>query len=344
MAVTRNDVARLAGVSPAVVSFVINNGPRPVSEETRQRVLAAIKELGYRPNTIARSLRLRRSNTIGMIVFDISNVYYSEVAKGVQDLADSYGYTVILANTHGSADAQTACVENLVSRQVEGIIFITLPVVARELEMLETFSIIPVYIDPEGDLEEEIISRIRYISVDSEGGGYHVGRYLLEKGHRNLACITGKRLLAQNTDWRWRRQVGFERALNEADIVSTVIYTGEHSEDGYQAAYDLLKSANRPTAIFTGNDLLAIGVMRAALDLGLKIPSDLAVCGFDDIDMARYTFPRLTTVRIEKYKLGQQAFKMLLASQPQSTPDSQPGKGERFHYHFQTELIIRESA
>ena len=312
MRVTRDDVAKKAGVSNAVVSYVLNNGPRPVAPETRQRVLQAIQELGYRTNQIASSLRAQRTHTLGLIIPDISNPYFSELAKGVEDYAYQNGYSVILGSTNDNALIRTSHVENFSSRKVEGIIFANMEVNSKELDLMLEYHIPVVYISPESDLDPETREKISWISIDLESGGYLAGQHLIERGHRRLACITGGSPKPGSSLWSWQRVNGFLVAIHEAGLDAQVIQSIDHPKEGYQAAIRLLKSEERPTAIFTGNDLLAIGVLRAAADLKLRVPQDLAICGFDDISLTNYVSPRLTTIRIEKYQQGWEAARMIL--------------------------------
>jgi LacI family transcriptional regulator len=341
--VTQGDVARKAGVSLPVVSYVVNDGPRPVAPQTRQRVLDAIEDLGYRANQIARSLRSQRTYTIGLIVPDTTNYFYSAVAKGVEDAAYHNGYSLMLCNTNESIQRQSRYIENLVSRQVDGVIYITTTIETKELGILNHFNIPSVYIDPEGRIDQQTMQQINYISVDSEGGGCAVATHLLKRGHRRLACITGSPKEPPHSDWEWHRQDGFKRIVQEAGFAPEIVWAGEGPDDGYHAAQQLLSNGQPPTAIFACNDTIAIGVLRAAHDLGLKVPKDLAVCGFDDIALASYVTPRLTTVRIRKHALGQRAaeliFNLLEKSQNSENDSRIPAQTSK----FKTELIIRES-
>ncbi|MFM8322991.1 MAG: LacI family DNA-binding transcriptional regulator [Chloroflexota bacterium] len=341
MGVTRDDVARKAGVSTAVVSYVLNDGPRPVSPETREKVLRAIDELGYRANFIARSLRAQRTHMLGVIVPDSSNQFYSEVAKGIGDMAYSRHHTLILGSTNGDFERQSLLVENYVSHKVDGLIFITMEVLKEDVDLLEQYSTPAVYVSPEGDLDPSVANRISSITIDSEGGGYAAGRHLVERGHVRLACITGGSPLGQSGLWSWNRVNGFVRAVEEGGGQVQIIQADEYPGEGQQATLKLMAGSDRPTAIFTSNDMLAVGVLRAAADLHLSVPHDLAVCGFDDIGLASYVTPRLTTVRIDKYALGWKAASRLFArlDQLHHPAPADPSSPET----FMAELIVRES-
>lgn len=341
MAVTRNDVARKAGVSTAVVSYVLNNGPRPVSAETRDKVLQAIEALGYRTNYIARSLRGQRTHTVGVIVPDASNHFYSEVTKGIADVAFKRDHTIVLGSTNGEEVRQSSFVENFVSRKVDGLIFITMAVTIEDVDLLEQYSTPAVYVSPEGDLDPAVAGRICSIAIDSEGGGYAAGRHLIERGHTRLACITGGEPVAGSSLWSWKRVNGFVRAVEEGGGQVRILSAQEHPEEGHRASLGLLAGPDRPTAIFTSNDMLAVGVLRAAADLKIAVPQDLAVCGFDDIVLASYVTPRLTTVRIDKYELGRRAADVLF--QRMEALHGGAGLDAQQLETFGTELILRES-
>jgi LacI family transcriptional regulator len=304
--------------------------------------LAAIHELGYRTNFVARSLRAQRSQMLGIIVPDASNAFYSEVMKGVEEMAYAHNYGVILGNTGHALHRQISYVESLISRQVDGIIFVTLTVEPQELALLEQFKVPAVYVDPEGNLDEVTLDHLCYISVDFDGGGYAAGRHLIEKGHRQLAAFIGKSPIPGAPTWRWHRVEGFLRAMREAELQPPVLFAGEHLEDGYRVAHELLSDSRRPTAIFSGNDLLAVGALRAAQDLGLHVPQELAICGFDDIAIAQFVNPRLTTVRLKKYEMGLQAASLVLDFLDNHNPEAEAPPSPR-KLHFETELIIRES-
>ena len=341
--ITQGDVARKAGVSLPVVSYVINDGPRPVAAKTRQRVLDAIDDLGYRANHVARSLRSQRTFTIGLILPDSTNYFYGAVAKGIEDAAYQNGYSIILCNTNESIQRQSRYIENLVSRQVDGVIYITTTIEDKELDILNHFNIPSVYIDPEGRIDQQTMQNINYISVDSEGGGCAVAAHLLERGHCHLACITGSPKEPPHSDWEWHRQDGFKRVAQEAGHAPEIVWAGEGPDDGYLAARELLSKEDPPTAIFACNDSLAIGVLRAAHDLGLKVPKDLAICGFDDIALAQYVTPRLTTVRIRKHALGQRAAELMLTLLNENNNLENKTQASVQSSVFETELIIRES-
>ena len=343
--VTRDDVAQRAGVSSAVVSYVVNNSPRPVSAKTRTRVLQAIEELGYRTNYVARSLRLQRTHTLGIIISDSANAYFGEVVKGIEDQALNLDFNILVGNTNNNLDRKSTYIDSFISRKVDGIIFVGTTLCRRDIELLNQFRIPALYIGSEGELEPQMHDSINAILFATEKGGYEVGRYMLGRGHHRMACIVGKHLTHPFVEVKWFRLEGFRQALGEAGLQPQVLWQGETFQDGFLATLTLLDSDQPPTAIFACNDMVAIGALRAAADRGLIVPKDLAVCGFDDLEVASYVHPRLTTMRIPKLEIGEQAAKMLVEHiQAQSGPQAKDNPiPANVTLRYETKLIIRES-
>ncbi|MEV6036752.1 LacI family DNA-binding transcriptional regulator [Nonomuraea sp. NPDC052116] len=290
---TRNDVARLAGTSPAVVSYVINNGPRPVSAAARQRVLDAIKQLGYRPNAVARSLRSRRSWTIGVIASDSAggkSPFFGQFTRACEEVAWQRGYSVLFGNSAEDPARAEGYVRGFLERQVDGLVLMRVPVSADQAE--EMRGRVPVV-----TIDHAAPPFFSRLAVDDEEGGYQATRHLLEHGHRRIGFVGGP---LDITPVRLRA-AGWRRALQEAEAAAGseagLVEEGELSlEGGYEAALRLLSSPSRPTALFASIDGQAIGAMRAAADLGLRVPGDVAVVGFDGAREAAYTVPGLSTI------------------------------------------------
>jgi LacI family transcriptional regulator len=287
--VTRNDVARLAGTSPAVVSYVINNGPRPVSEAARRRVLAAVEELGYRPNAVARSLRSRRSWTIGVIASDSAggtSPFFGQFTRACEEVAWQRGYSVLLGNSAEDPARAESYLRSFLERQVDGLVLMRVPVAPDRAE--EMRGRIPVV-----TIDHQAPPYFSRLAVDDEEGGYQATRHLLGHGHRRIGFVGGPLDVTPVE----LRAAGWRRALLEAGAEIGPMEEGELSlEGGYSAALRLLSSPERPTALFASIDDQAIGAMRAAADLGLRVPADLAVAGFDGAREAAYTVPGLTTI------------------------------------------------
>ena len=302
--VTRNDVARLAGVVPSTVSYVVNNGPRPVSVEARERVLKAIDKLGYHPSDVARSLRTHRTQTIGLVIPDITNPYYGEMTQAIEEVSFQHGYTVILAHSSQLPERELRYSHVLRSKGVDGVIFLP---VTSDLE--------PVYSLERAGIQLVILERevpgYTCIVFDEHDGGYLATQHLLALGHRRIGCI----VLAGDSTSSAARVERYRAALADAAIPVAADYVVE-SNYGYTAgevaARRLLKLEKRPTAVVAHNDLIAIGAMKAFAEAGLKIPGDVSVIGFDDIAAASYVQPRLTTIASPKREMGRAGIEMLL--------------------------------
>lgn len=287
---TRADVARLANVSTATVSYVVNDGPRPVAAATRERVLAAIAQLGYRPNAVARSLVRQRTHTLGLVVPDNANPFFAEFARHVEDRSFARGYSVVLCNTNLDAQREAAYLDPLLEKRVDGVI-ITSTNLSREQRTAFIERGIPVVVvDPQ---EPDI--GFDTVRVDDVAGGFAATAHLLAHGYERIACLAGPRMALGAA----RRLAGYESALREAGLNARsewIVFGAFSAESGYERTIELLRRRHRPRAIFAQDDLLAIGAMRAAWDLGIRVPDDVAVVGFDDIAFAGLTTPPLTTI------------------------------------------------
>jgi LacI family transcriptional regulator len=330
---TVGDVARRAGVSTSTVSHVLNR-TRFVSDELRERVLAAMRELDYEPNAAARMLTLKRSNTIGLIVSDIRNPFFASVARGVEDVAQEHGYTVILCNSDEDVAKETACLKALHTRQVDGLLLASAGVADAYVTRLVHRGFPIVLVDRElPDLD------VPAVLLDNEGAAYSAVRHLIARGHRRIGMITGRPSISTTTE----RIAGYGRALREAglEVDSQLLITGEStSEGGAEAAHALLAVEPPPTAIFSGNNLMSIGALQAFVSRGLSVPDDVALVGFDDFpfpwsDAFR---PHVTTVAQPTYELGRQAAEMLVQLLRGSS--SQPAQ----RVVLEGKLVIRESS
>ncbi len=300
---TIKDVAARAGISYTTVSHVVN-GTRPVSDPVRSKVEAAIAELGYVPSGVARSLRVRATGTLGLLVPNASNPYFAELARGIEDHAERNGYSVILCNSDDDTDKQLRYLRVLLERRIDGLIVATVASDAAFAEALANLRVPLVLVDR--SLDGVSADQLR---VDHEQGAYLATRHLLELGHRRIACIGGP----ASTQVAQLRAAGYRRALDEAGIeASAVVDCPFTSPAGHAAAQALLAGEQRPTAIFAGNDMIALGVLRAAAERQLQVPQQLSVVGFDDIEVSRYLHPALTTVGQCIGALGEQVAARLL--------------------------------
>jgi LacI family transcriptional regulator len=299
------DVAERAGVSVTTVSHVINE-TRPVSDELRQRVLAAIDELGYQPNVLARSLRRGETHTIGMIVPDSANPFFAELARGIEDTSFAHGYNLILCNSDGDLDKELIYADVLTEKQVDGILFVAAGVSTDHIRALQERRIPVVIVDRE--IPDVSVDQVL---TDNARGGWLATRHLLELGHRCIGCITGPSDVTPSAE----RVTGYRQALSEGGIPvnEVLIVKGDFQYgSGYRAARQILARDDPPTAIFTCNDLMAVGAISAAVEMGRQVPVNLSVVGFDDVRLASFANPPLTTIVQPKYEMGVLATTMLL--------------------------------
>jgi len=326
---TMKQVAERAGVSTSTVSHVINN-TRVVSDDVRERVTAVIAEMRYIPSAVARSLKNDRTHTIGMMVPNNSNPYFAELIQGIEDAAFKVGYNVILCNAYDDPRKQAAYLRVLIEKRIDGMILVASGA-DEELARLLAHQQTPMVL-----VDREVAGvQADFVEADHETGGYLATRHLVELGHRAIACISGPRDLPPSLD----RVNGYRRALAEAGLDAPpgyLVYSNFTSEGGYRAVQQLLALNKRPTAVFVGNDLMAIGGLCAASEAGLRIPSDLSVIGYDDIALASYSTPRLSTMAQPKYEMGQRIVSMLVE---RIMGSAQPLRREL----LQTRLIARQS-
>ncbi len=299
------DVAERAGVSVTTVSHVIND-TRPVSEALRDKVRVAMVELGYQPNTLARSLRRGETHTIGIIVPDSANPFFAEVARGVEDASFECGYSVILCNTDNDLEKERLYTSLLVKKQVDGILFVAAGLSAENIQALQAREMPLVLVDRQ-------VAGVDVDSVltDNARGGWLATQHLIDLGHCRIGCVIGPSDLTPSA----ARSFGYRKALDEAGIQvdEALIVRGDFQyESGYEAASQLLSIPEPPSAIFACNDLMAVGVLSSALERGIQIPGELSVVGFDDVRLAVYANPPITTVKQPKYEMGVLAAQMLL--------------------------------
>jgi LacI family transcriptional regulator len=299
------DVASEAGVSLMTVSRVVNNKGE-ISDSTRQRVQTVINRLGYRPSDIARSLATNRTGTIGLVVLDNSNPFFSEVARGVEQVAFEEGYSVFLCNTEEDPHRELAVLQSLEEKRVDGLILCSSRLEEADLTTVLARHSAVVLVnrrDPEG--------RFGSVLIDDVRGGRIIVEHLIRRGHRHIGYLSGP---ARSFSGQ-QRAVGYRAALEAAGIP----YRPEWErpclpivESGREVAYDLLRRHPDITALFCYNDLSAIGALHACADLGRRVPDDVAIAGFDDTPLAALVTPAVTTCRIPMTELGGRAMRLLL--------------------------------
>jgi LacI family transcriptional regulator len=327
--VTIKHVAKEAGVSIATVSHVINN-TRYVSDELSKKVHLAMEKLGYHPDGIARSLRKKRTYTVGMIIPDSSNPFFAEVALGFEMRSFDLSYNVIFCNTNGDVQKESTYLDLLLKKRVDGIVFVSSGININSVKFIKSQKIPIIVVDRE-------IKRLKVDSVlvDNLSGGYQATKHLLNLGHKRIACISGPSLITPSSE----RIEGYKKALMEAslEIDKKLILMGDFQfEGGYKSAKKLLRMKKIPTAIFACNDLMAIGAICAIKEAGMRVPQDISVVGFDDIALASFYSPKLTTVIQPKYKMGKLAASMLI----ERIKNKEMAPRRKL---LKTELIIRES-
>lgn len=300
---TIRDIARMAGVSHTTVSRVLNNDPR-VHPDTAKKILQIVERLGYRPDPLAQRFARKRSNLICLMVSDMSNPFYAELARGIEDRALGCGYHVIFCSTDDKPERTEQYTKIMKDLGIDGLIFASARLHDQAVEKLieDRWPLVLV----NRRLKSEIGD---YVVLDNQLGAYQLTQHLIEHGYRKIAIITGPSSLSTGLD----RLKGYQQALKEGDISvrDTFIFQVPFSrQEGYRAGKRLLSGDSRPEAVFGGNDYLALGVMDAAEELGIRIPEDLALVGFDDTEYAQRM--KLTTVSQRKYEMGNLAVQILV--------------------------------
>lgn len=300
------DVARLAGVSTSTVSHVINNN-RYVSEAVREKIDAAIQQLNYAPSALARSLKINQTRTIGMLLTASSNPFYAEVVRGVENCCYQRGYSLVLCNTAGDEERMNRSLETLLQKRVDGLLIMCTESHLPSAEIINRYPSIPsVMMDwaPfEGDSD--------IIQDNSLLGGEQATAWLISRGYTRIACIAGPH---NKTPARLRLE-GYKQAMAAAKLPVLPGYIVESDfefQGGFNAMNQLLALSQVPQAVFTSNDAMAVGVYHALFQAGLSIPQDIAVIGYDDIELARYMTPPLTTIHQPKDELGELAIDTLI--------------------------------
>ncbi|NDJ75578.1 MAG: LacI family transcriptional regulator [Chloroflexi bacterium] len=328
--ITMADVAREAEVSVMTVSRVVN-GKDGISITTRQRVQEIIDRLGYRPSTLARSLVTDRTGTVGLVVIDNSNPYFSEVARGVEHVAYAEGYNVFLCNTEEDPQRELRILQSLSDKHVDGVILCSSRLDDADLHSaLAAHSHAVLVNRPSGTTE------IGEMLLDDAYGGYLATKHLIASGHRAIGYLAGPTQSFSGA----QRGTGYRQALTEAGIPLRPEWEQACLpvvENGTEKTLELLSDHPELSALFCYNDLVAVGALKACQQLGRRIPDELAIIGFDDIPLSALVNPSLTTCWSPKYELGSQAMELLLARINGCTDDCT-------NVIFQPELVIRESA
>ncbi|MDN3921798.1 LacI family DNA-binding transcriptional regulator [Roseateles violae] len=306
---TIKDVAALAGVSFTTVSHVLND-TRPVSADARRRVLAAVEEIGYLPSAVARSLRKSETKIVGVLVPNVNNPFFAELVAGVEECCRLAGFSVFLCNSDNDPKRQQQYMRTLLEKRVDGLLLSSAgddEALARIFKLASVPSVTVDRLVPG--------ARADRVSVNNQQGAYNAVQHLLSLGHRRIACISGPAEFEVSRE----RIEGWRRALLEAGLApdeQLVVESDFSSPGGYEAVRKLLRAqggaAAPVTGIFASNDMMAIGALRAAAELGLKVPQQLSIVGFDDIELSRYVFPALSSVGCSIRQLGHEAGRVLI--------------------------------
>ncbi|SHE40881.1 LacI family DNA-binding transcriptional regulator [Clostridium fallax] len=330
MATSIKDVAKEAGVSIATVSRVLNDID-VVNEETKKKVLDAIKKLGYRPNIVARSLKTQRTKTIGIIVPDISSQFYPEIVRGAEDVANIYDYNVMLCNSDFDMDKEKEYLRVLKEKMVDGVLYMSSALEEDTVELIDELDIKTVLVETK-DKEGKIPSVI----IDNVKATYDATKHLLNKGCKKIAFI-GKKRSANNACAS--RYEGYENALKESglSVDENLIYFDRLTvSTGYEGVSSIVEKDNKIDGIVCASDEIAMGAINSLRDKGIRVPEDVKVIGFNNIYSASVFYPKLTTVAQPMYDMGSVAMRMLIKLINQKTL-------EQGHYVLEHEIIERDS-
>lgn len=326
------EVAEQAGVSLGTVSNVLNR-PEMVAEATRLRVQTVIEQLGFVRNGSAHQLRAGRSHHLGLVVLDVTNPFFTEVARGVEDAANEAGYVVILCNSDSSPEKEGRYLHMLHEQRTAGILITPVQNDVAYLQHLRQRGSAIVLLDRPSRARD-----LCSVAIDDALGGELAVRHLLELGHRHITFVSGPLSIRQYAE----RRRGAHRAIKMAGLdpsktMNDILLATQNAHSGEQCVETLLNYPQSPTAIFCANDLLALGVMRGLGQRGIKIPGDIALVGYDDVEFASMLSPALTSIRQPKYQLGRAAAELLLHE------ISETEKHQHTQIMYQPELIVRSS-
>lgn len=305
MNITIYDVAREASVSMATVSRVVNGNPN-VKPATRKKVNEVIERLGYRPNAVARGLASKKTTTVGVIIPDISSIFYAELARGIEDIATMYKYNIILSNSDSNEDKEMHLIQTMLGKQVDGLVFMSSNITDQHIEEFKRSSV-PIVLA--GTIEDS--AQIPSVNIDYEQAVIDVITSFAEKGHKKIAMVSGP---LQNAIIEKKMLPGYRKALEAANLPFNeeyVVETDSTYDDGIEALNQLMELEDKPTAIFVISDEAALGIIHAAQDRGISIPDDLEVISSDNTRLSLMVRPRLTTVVQPLYDIGAVSMRLL---------------------------------
>ncbi len=326
---TMLDVAKLAGVSTATVSRVINS-PETVKTETREKVTRAMKICRYKYNALARGFVTKKSNTIGLIIPTINNPVFAESTSGVQDYADQQNIQVILGNTYYRYEQEESLVQTLREKQVDGLVITTTNPRGAVIKNLtdEGFPFVLLY----STVKKGVLSAV---GIDNYQGGYQATDHLVKLGHERIGMAAGNFSISDRSFHRWH---GYRQCLKDHNIAydrDLLVQSDYSLTGGRDSVKKMLSAKNPPTAVFCSNDYLALGGMKGARELGYNLPEDLSIVGFDDVQIASYVIPELTTIRQPAYEMGKLGAELLCQCIKKQTKPVQ--------LMLESSLIVRDS-
>jgi len=328
--ITLKDIAIRAGVSVNTVSRALRNKP-DINDETKKGIIEIAERLGYTPNVLAKSLRSKRTKTIGVVISDISSPFYSSVVKGIEDEAQEKGYSIILSNTDEQYKKEEAAVQVLLEKRVDGLLITPVQEENKDILGLKEKRIPFVLVGRHFD-----VIQTNYIDIEDIIGGFLATEHLIKKGHRRILHINGPLYMS----CAWERLAGYKRALLEYGLeYDQKLVRGNMTEmeEAYKLIKRILSEELNFTAIFAFSDVLALGAIHALREAKLRIPDDIGVVGYDDIEFARVSHPPLTTVRVPRYRLGKEAVNLLVEK------IIKKGSRKLHQVIIKPELVIRES-
>lgn len=333
--ITIKDIAQKAGVSISTVSRVLNDKP-DVDDQTKEAIKQVIEELNYQPDNIARSMVLDKTFSIGLVIPNITNPFFPEVARGIEDAAQDKSYSVIFSNTDSKIKKEKEAVDLLLQKRVDGLI-LSISMVNNDIIFELEDKDFPV-IQLDRNVPDSIYPSVM---IDNKSSAYKATNYLLKSGYKKIAHISGP----QNTFPGQQRKIGYKKALKEKKMDYIKVCKGDfRKKSGYECTKKLLNDTKSPEVIFAANDMMALGAYNACKEKGYKIPDDIAIMGHDNIDISDLVEPSLTTMDQPKYELGKKAFinltKIISIKQKHDKliTDKFPD-----NYFFPTELIVRKS-
>ena len=305
MSATMKDIARKAGVSVITVSRALNDRP-DISRETKNRILKIARELHYMPDHLARSLVTRKTKTIGVLVPDNVDPFYAAVVQGIGDECRERGYGIFLWNTHDSANDELEYLRQARQKRADGMLIYPVQADTRYIEELKNTPVPFVFLNRHTEALD-----FDYVINDNVHGAYMAVKHLIDKGHRRITYVCAKPTASSGQE----RMYGCRKAVEEAGLPPNaleVVVCDETIESCYWVVSQLISKKDRPTAMFLWDDRLAIGAIKAILEAGMHIPADIAIVGYDDIEISAYLYPPLTTVRQPTHQIGETAARILL--------------------------------